>query len=368
MKILRKAIAFGLLVASIDFALSFSHPATSARQLPLRPGISYGDTLVWMSEGRLNDALSDAETVGATWVRADLSWQDVQADGPGKYWWDGFDRLVRAARSRELTVLPVLAYTPAWARPAGCDVPACAPADPAKFAAFAKTAAERYRNLGVHTWEIWNEPNAGFWKPAPDPRAYAALLKASAAAIRAADPKAQIIMGGLAANPTGPGRVSQVSFLSTVSKLGGNRVVNAVAYHPYTYPFLPSAKTRFGTSWEKMRSLRKVLADNETPDLPIWLTEVGAPTGGPGAASDGHAVARETTHVTEKRQAEIAKDTIATAAGDQLISAVFWYADKDLSTDTSSNENFYGLRRTDGSAKPALAALREAIGDVTRPR
>jgi hypothetical protein len=368
-----------LAIAMIGSLLALNSTATdSGATVPrvphaLKVGLSYGDTLVWMSDARLSGALDDTVALGAGWVRADLSWQDIQYDGRTAHNWWLFDRVVDAANKRNLTVLPVLAYTPPWARPANCDSPSCGPADPQEFATFAREAAARYAPKGVHVWEIWNEPNlTGFWMPAPAPAAYNALLQAAAKAIRQTDPAAKLVLGGLAAARTAGGDMSQSDFLAGVSALGGNRVVDAVGYHPYTYPYLPSARTTFRTSWEKMEhgsdSIRGVLTSHGTPDLPIWVTEVGAPTGGPGTSSDGSlsSIRPSTTHVTETRQARIAVDSVRTASTDPHVAAVVWYADRDLSTDRSSNENFYGLRRADGSVKPAFGALRGAITALGR--
>ncbi|MFI6070467.1 cellulase family glycosylhydrolase [Actinoplanes sp. NPDC051343] len=358
----------------IFLGVSFSVPANSAGKPLLRVGLSYGDTLVWMSDAALGGALDDAVRVGAKWVRADLSWQDLASDGPGEPRWALFDRVLAAARARGLSMLPVLAYTPSWARPAGCTQPTCGPADASKFAAFARDAAQRYAPLGVHSWEVWNEPNLGFWKPAPDPVAYTGLLIATSRAVRGADPAAKIVLGGLAATTTGKNRYSQLDFLTQVCKLGGNRVVDAVGYHPYTYPYLPGTRTRFGTAWEKIDespvTLRSVLKAFGTPHLPVWVTEIGAPTGGPGTVSDGsvRSITSRTTHVTEKRQAQIAAAAVTSASGDRDIQGLFWYADRDLSTEKDSNENFFGLRRADGSAKPAYRALMHAIAGVDRPQ
>jgi hypothetical protein len=88
-----------------------------------------------------------------------------------------------AAGSRGLTLLPVLAYTPVWACPAGCSSDKRAPADTQLFADFAAAATHRYASGGVVAWETWNEPNtAGFWEPDVDPAAYADLLKKASTA------------------------------------------------------------------------------------------------------------------------------------------------------------------------------------------
>ena len=56
----------------------------------------------------------------------------------------------------------------------------------------------RYKDR-IHTWELWNEPdNRDYWTGTPGQ--YAALLREGAAAVRAADPSAKVVLGGLAWN------------------------------------------------------------------------------------------------------------------------------------------------------------------------
>ncbi|MDH6578065.1 cellulase family glycosylhydrolase [Kitasatospora sp. MAP5-34] len=355
-----------------------SHPAPSASGTAgaagsadqLRIGIAYGDSLTWKSDQDLAVGLDDAVNSGAKWVRVDLSWNNIQPDNATHYEWQRFDRIVKAADTRKLQVLATIAYTPGWARKPGCgNDPSCPPARPAAFAAFAKATAQRYAPMGVHTWEIWNEPNLPFWAPKPDPAGYTELLTATSQALRAADPKAFILMGGLAAVGTDPssGYVSQSEFLAAVCQLGANKVVDAISYHPYTYPYLPSAKTDFGTAMEQISSTKDnlvgVLAANGTPNLPIWLTETGAPTDGPGSATDGTSITADTTHVSEAYQAKIAADTVPAAAANPHVGAVFWFADQDAGTDKDRQHRslFYGLRHYDGTPKPALQAWKDAI-------
>ncbi|MFD7734725.1 cellulase family glycosylhydrolase [Kitasatospora phosalacinea] len=333
-------------------------------------GIAYGDTLTWKSDKDLAAGLDDAVNTGSQWIRVDLSWNNIQPENNGRYEWHRFDRVVDAANARNLKVLATIAYTPAWARKSGCGSdPSCPPAKPEQFAAFAKAAAQRYAPKGVHTWEVWNEPNLPFWAPKPDPAGYTKLLDVTSKALRAADSKAFLLLGGLGAVGTDPslGYVSQTEFLEAVCKLGANRMVDAISYHPYTYPYLPSAKTSFGTAMEQISSTKDnlvgVLAANGTPDLPVWLTETGAPTNGPGTATDGKNFGSETTHVTEEYQAQIAADTVPAAVANPHVGAVFWFADQDTGRDKDKQRRslFYGLRHYDGRAKPALEAWKGAV-------
>ena len=56
--------------------------------------------------------------------------------------------------------------------------------DPDKYYTFVRTLVGRYKNV-IHYWEVWNEPdNAMFWKPAPDPAAYAIILKTAYRAVK----------------------------------------------------------------------------------------------------------------------------------------------------------------------------------------
>lgn len=337
----------------------------------LRFGLSFGDTLTWTTDAKLAKAMDDAEELGVRWLRVDLSWRTIQPDSPSQYLWERFDRVVGAARAHGLDVLPTISYTPGWAADPNCASTSqtCPPADDGRFAEFARQAAERYAPKGVHTWEIWNEPNIKpFWRTGPDAGRYAALLAATAPAIRSADPHAYLLLGGLAAVDTIPSRqyVSHQTFLAELGRLGALKQVNAISYHPYTFPLLPSTRTATGTRFEEIDrtkdSLAAVLARYGERGMPIWLTETGAPTWAPGKAADTPS-APDTTHATPRLQAEIAKDTVTAAAAIPSVDVVFWFSYQDVApeTATSRKSQHYGLTYYDGRRKPAFDALEQAI-------
>ena len=74
--------------------------------------------------------------------------------------------------------------------------------------------------------------------PREDPEAYADLVAATSPAIRAADPDAEVVLGGLFwpnlfLNTTGPEFLDQVSAaLPDLAEL-----VDVISIHPYRYPF-----------------------------------------------------------------------------------------------------------------------------------
>jgi len=333
-------------------------------------GISFGDRLVWMDDQGLAAALDDAKALGAGWVRLDLDWSEIQPDSASSYQWAKFDRVVSAAQARSLSLMPIITYTPAWARPAGATTHKWAPADPSQFAAFAAAAVRRYAPLGVHTWEIWNEPNiTQFWAPSPDSTAYVRLLNLTVAAMREADSQVFIVSGGLAPANSDGANISQLEFFASMCALGANRLVDAIGYHPYSFPFAPQNPDQWG-AWAQIAttnpSLRTILWRYGTPLLPIWATEYGAPTGGPGTEATAQGFPRDAQpdHVDEAFQAEMATDSVRAALDTPGVGALFWYTGRDLGTDPSTTENFFGLRRADGTAKPAYCALQTAISQA----
>jgi hypothetical protein len=322
-------------------------------------GLAYGSSLFAESDAALAASLDDAVTLGAVYIRTDLPWDSVQETGPAQYDWGEFDRIATAARVRGLKIDAILDDPPYWARQTSCHATeSCPPADVAAFAAFASAAATRYAPLGVHTWEVWNEPNIRVWAPQPDPAAYEKLLKAASAALRAADPKAFVILGGLAAVPTDPKSkyVSAFDFLTAVAKLGGTKYVDAVGFHPYSLPTLPSVAANFQTVSAARDNLVAVLQQYGTPKVSIWLTETGAQVNQGVANLPANQVA---TPNAEAVQAAYATDLVKTVKANPNVGADFWYSDMDA----PQAALYFGLRGADGKARPSFDALKNAIAN-----
>jgi hypothetical protein len=289
-------------------------------------------------------------STGAAWVRFDFDWGGAEPE-PGKYNWRRIDRLVQAARSRRLSVLATVAYTPAWARPAGTSDKA-PPTDPAAYARFAEAVARRYSPLGVHHYELWNEPNvSAFWQPAPDPAAYADLLRTGSAAIRSADPAATIVSAGLAPAVDRPDRatLSPRTFLEAVYRAGAAASFDAVGIHPYTYPdppLTPHPDNAFATLPETYA----LMAAHGDGGKRLWGTEYGAPTGESERA------------VTGEEQAARLREGYDQWRRWPFTGPLFWYTHRDRGSDAADPEDNFGLVTHKGRPKPALAALRAVTG------
>lgn len=205
---------------------------------------------------------------GAGWAREDFHWFRIQPAPDAPYDWTFTDEAVRALSRRGVQILGVIGHPPGWATPFTGDVSNgvsfYAP-DPQRFAAFAAAVAQRYRNYVTH-WEIWNEPdNPLFWKPAPDPGAYAMLLRLAAAAIRAVNPQATILIGGVYS--------FEPSFLRQVAEAGAWESFDVLAIHPYVSPSAPEA----GNLVAGVEAARAVA--DQYGARPIWVTEIGWSSG-----------------------------------------------------------------------------------------
>lgn len=331
-------------------------------------GISTGATLSWLSDLELNQELDTMVALGVSWVRYDFEWDQIQKGGRTSYNWLVTDRVVKAMNAHHLKLLPDLGYSPAWARMAVCSGSyMCSPANTTDFANFAKAAVSRYASQGIHTWEIWNEPNVkSFWLPAPDPVFYSALLKAAYIAIKSADPTATVISGGLAPSWTTGGNYSPVDFLTQMYQQGSQPYFDAFGFHPYSYPALPT-NPELWNAWGQMsttpKNLRAIMVANGDSNKKIWMTEYGAPTGGPGALATltNFNFSNSPDHVDEALQVSILTSAVTLWLQDSWAGPFFWYSYKDLGTAPTTNENFFGLLHFDGSKKPIYSVLEQLL-------
>jgi hypothetical protein len=339
-----------------------------APTLPANPyGIAAGSSLTTLSDKDLDAQLSGIKSLGVSWIRLDFDWSQVQPNDKSSYDWAKLDHVADLANQKNLTVLGILDYTPAWARDPRCpDSAKCAPANPQEFADFAAATTKHFSSKNVHNWEIWNEPNsAQFWQPRADPASYTKLLKVTYHSIKNADAQATVITGGLAPEPSDGSNLTPADFLKAIYQAGAKHSFDAVGDHPYTFPVPPSYQTSH--AWNQMvTSLRPIMATNGDSSKKIWITEFGSPTGGPGpvATVKNYNLQQSPWHVDEALQAVTLQDALKLYQTYPWAGPFFWYSYKDSGTTNDTNENFFGLTRADGSKKPSYDAFKSFLSSL----
>ncbi len=201
--------------------------------------------------------------LGAAIVRFDIAWTEVERDG--KYNFRSYDNLVAKIRKTGKHLLLILAYghnahTDGFSQN-GQPLPPANSEQRQAFYRYVQAVASRYHGPDI-AYEIWNEPNWPlFWAPATDVRAYGRLLAGAAKAIRAVDPTATIISGGLA-NEYDPSK-----FQHALATSGALDLVDGIALHPY----------RQDAPEYSLYDIAKFTASSVIggKSRPLWLTEWG---------------------------------------------------------------------------------------------
>lgn len=278
-----------------------------------------GDVMfVRILDGKAPTIAGSLESLGSSelaFVRSSIDWRRLEPNDPNDpalnpaFDFRLHDAWVGALATHHLRWAPTLLGTPIpdWAADpkeyAECGSRA-PPADPSSFARLSAALAKRYGRDGdfwiqhptlpyepVTQFEIWNEPNfSSFWCPRPDPARFARLTIAASAAIKRIDPKATVVLGGLAGfteSDTGPKptRMSPGDFLDAAVAEGPALIdaVDAVGIHPYA-----------PTPDQVLSALQLFRAriDATLPGVPLIVNEVGWPTAG---TSGGFTVLPEQT-------------------------------------------------------------------------
>jgi hypothetical protein len=243
-------------------------------------------------------ALMGQARVGS--LRFQMLWSDIQNTHNGPFNFTGADTIVVRAASQNISLLPVLAGTPAYEE-GGCGTLTCSrhlPLSPTALAdwhAFLAAVIGRYGPNGsfwrqypyvpyhpIKNWQIYNEINNPIQKNTA--KQYAKFMKKTDAFAAAADPKAKLILGGMFGSPPQGGSSKAWNYLSTMYKAGAKGHFDGVALHPYA-PKIPGIESQI----LKIRDVMKANKDSKTP---TYVTEIGwgsskkrhGGTGGRGAA------------------------------------------------------------------------------------
>jgi hypothetical protein len=339
----------------------------AALSLPAAPAGAAAPGVVLANTGTPH--VGDLKALGTHWVRVFAPWPNLEPH-PGALetnWLYYYEQLFRALPAGTKVIVDVV-DTPQW-ETGSADVHT-PPANPQDYAAFLGMLAQRWAGR-VAAYEIWNEEdNASWWTGAPNPAAYAQLLKASYPVVKAADPGATVVLGGMTGN--------DYSFLQGVYAAGGKGSFDAVGVHTDTACDVspPSSFIRdmaghmIPDSFLAYREVHAVMLANGD-DKPIWMTEMSWRTTG-ATCNEGAWAGQKPGGVSDAQQAAYLSQAYHCMAQDPYVQLALWFPLQDEGTSVS------GLIRAGGAPKPAFAAMQDyahrgdglsgACGDFSGPR
>ena len=293
---------------------------------------------IHFTRGREHD-LDLIAAAGFKIIRMDFNWSAIERT-KGEYDWSAYDELTANLDKRGLRALFIFDYSnPLYEdtitstnqltrKP---EQAVRSPQHAASIAAFAHWAGEAARHFRGRRviWEIWNEPNIGFWKPEADARQYSALAVATCRAIRKADPQATIIAPGSSTFPW--------PFFETLFASGVLRELNAISVHPYR----SGPPETVLADYQKLRALIARQAPTDKRNLPILSGEWGYPTHDKGVS-------------LEKPAAYLARQQLVNLYAGVPLS--IWYDWRNDGIETNYNEHNFGTMTHNLQPKPSYRA------------
>jgi polysaccharide biosynthesis protein PslG len=275
--------------------------------------------------------------------RGSFGWDDYEPE-PGHYDLAWLERFVALADSMGIVLRPYVGYTPAWAARGGQDDHAWndPPRNGDDWVRFVSALAARLSKYpNIRSYEIYNEENTALWweGTADD---YADVLRAGAAAIRRADPRAEVLLGGMV--------WPDLEWLES-SCQGGKAPFDVLPFHAYPETWTPDSIAIENYLAPDFRATFLPEADRRCGRKPIWINEAGFAT---------------TPGKTERDQAEWWARALATFLAEPRVEQIGIYEIKDqpLGTEVIGDApNYYlGLVRRDGTPKLAFSTVKLLVG------
>lgn len=350
-------------------AISNTGPRTYAdHRAALRAGGPFGVTIDFRNttDTEVEQLLDTAKKAGAGIIQTRFDWATLEPTKGTSFQWPTYDRVVRAARQRNLVVVGILGDAAPWATvfsnganaDAG-DLLYGAPREsnyPA-WQNYVKRTVGRYRN-DVHAWQVWDNPESDKFRSVP--RVYRQIVGLAVESAHLADSKAVI-------HAAEPGGVN-LSFIDELKGDGLLPKLDGVSLFPISQqqPGVPAAPEDFLLPFA---TLRERLADsNALRDAWIggltWPVLAAAPNGSapPSQFATQDAALRERLLKTFTPQAQadylMRSTTLALASG---VGKIFWGALRDAATyervEPINPEYDAGLVTQDFTPRPSFAAF-----------
>ncbi len=214
-----------------------------------------------------------------------MAWDTIEIPSKGSFvnaqrrerTWERFDEIVDLAEEFDLTIVARVERTPLWARPGG-GTETAPPINRSDFADFLNTLGSRYAGRIRH-YQIWHEPNlaSGWGGGAPDPQAYADLLRVAYDALKSVDSEIGVASAQLA--PTleaSPRALDDLTYLRQLydQAAGESLDIQAAAAFGMEHPPEAAPDPRV-LNFRRVELVRDLMVEYGLSDIPVWLSAYG---------------------------------------------------------------------------------------------
>jgi hypothetical protein len=363
-------------------------PTLLARDTPLPapsptidPGIKSLDTDIFgvTTLSSLSGDVEKMAEIGLYWMRDGLPWKWSWVEpSQGSVNWTAFANLEREmviSAEKGIRYIFAIQGTPWWAMKPGFACGAVAEDKLPAFGDFIEKLVERYHNppYNIVYWDLWNEPDVagalGCWGDPKDEYYgggyYAKMLQVVYPRIKAVDPQAQVLIGGLMLDcdpnlPDCTGNKAKSSrFFEGLLQNGGGAYLDGVSFHAYDY--YNGTGAYFNTTWNsasntngpalmaKAAYMRALLTQYGITGKYLLNTEVGLLCG-----RDGRESYCLTDDFQQTKSAYLVQSNVIAATVD--LRANIWFS--------STGWRASGLIKTDLSPLPAFNALQFMVAEL----
>lgn len=295
--------AFIALAVAAIASFGFAAQAHAARGMEL----SLQDDAVFVSKGYYKNttkAYQQARAVGTSRIKVNVLWAYTMPSSKFNarnkpagvtYNFAAYDQAIDQAAAQGIRVhVALTGPAPRWATGNKSRVSGFKP-NATEYGKFAAAAAAHFKGR-VDRYSVWNEPNWGTWLGPIKSQAslYRGLYTQGYAAIKAADPRAKVLIGETSPSKSGNRSQSPLTFLRSLACVDKSfkRVrkcaplrADGYAHHPYDLGHAPNNVPRnpddvtMGNLSSLTRTLDRLRSSafrvNGGGRMPVYLTEYG---------------------------------------------------------------------------------------------
>jgi len=298
----------------------------SDRDPPAGP-LNVDGATAWLERrGRHESIARVLRMIQVGWIRERFSWGAVERR-KGEFKWGVYDKVARVFSMHGIRVYQIFHDSPAWSRRGRRG--SRNPEDLRDVYSFAKEAGAHYKGK-VIAWEVWNEPDIGFWPDLSD--TFSGVQKAAYLGFKRADRNLRVLLASFCRGRS--------PFDDHLFAAGIRRYFDIFNWHVYAPP-LKYASILSG--------YLDLLRRKGCAGRPIWLTEAGIRLK---ATEPGG----ELSKAAEKEQAYFVPKSFACslAAGTDrhFFFVLPYYLERGIQ---------FGALRADLSPRPSFVAIAAAI-------